>query len=91
MPPLRKEKQTVISKNHDKKCFKVKNVEVSEDEDLLKQLNDALLEEVKANKESIENLKKKEKKYLNDIKDLNKNISGLENKLMPELRPNLLI
>ena len=37
-------------------------------------MNDALLEEVKANEEAIENLKKKEKKYINDIKDLKQKI-----------------
>ena len=71
---VRKEKQTVTSKNHDKNCFKVENVEVSEDVDLLKQLNDALLEEVKNNEEAIENLKKKEEKYVNEIKELKQKI-----------------
>ena len=68
---VRKEKQTVTSKKHDKNCYDDKNLEVVDDDtDLLKKLNDALLEEVKANEKAIENLKKKEKKYLEDIKDL---------------------
>ena len=67
---VRKEKQTVTSKKHDKYCFKDKHVEDSEDVNLLKQLNDALLEEVKDNEKTIEALKKKEKKYEDVIKDL---------------------
>ena len=73
---VRKEKQTVTSKKHDKNCFNEKNVKVLDDTDtdLLKELNDALLEEVKANEKAIENLKKKEKKYLEDIKNLTQKI-----------------
>ena len=41
--------------------------------DLIKQLNDALLEEVKTNEEAIANLERKEKKYVADIKELEKN------------------
>ena len=67
---VRKEKQTVTSKKHDKNCFKDKIVEDSEDLDYLKQLNDALLEDVKSTEKEIENLKKKEKKYEEEIKDL---------------------
>ena len=73
---VRKEKQTVTSKKHDKNCFNEKNVKVLDDTDtdLLKELNDALLEEVKANEKAIENLKKKVKKYLEDIKNLTQKI-----------------
>ena len=77
---VRKEKQTATSKKHDKKCFTVENpspkvsnktkAEILEDMDLMKQLNDALLEEVKANEEAIAKLERKEKKYIADIKDL---------------------
>ena len=37
---------------------------------LLKELNEALLEEVKSNEETIANLEKKEKKYMEAIKAL---------------------
>ena len=72
---VRKEKQTVTSKKHDKNCFKDENAEDSKDIDLLKQLNDALLEEVKSNEKAIENLKKKEKKYEQDIEDLKQKLA----------------
>ena len=39
----------------------------------MKQLNDALLEEVKENEEKIANLHKKEQKFLEVIKDLKEN------------------
>ena len=59
---VRKEKQTVTSKKHDKNCFNEKNVEVLDDTDtnLLKELNNALVEEVKANEKAMDILKKKE-------------------------------
>ena len=87
---VRKEKQTMTSKKHDKDCFATLN-DVSKDENiaasapktsnktkvalleemhLMKQLNDALLEEVKENEEKIANLNKKEQKFLAVIKDL---------------------
>ena len=72
---VRKEKQTVTSKKHDKNCFKDKIVEDSEDLDYLKQLNDALLEDVKSTEKEIENLKKKEKKYEEEIKDLKQKLA----------------
>ena len=80
---VRKDKQTGTSKNHDKKCFIIQDVapkssnktkaEIFDDMDLIKQLNDALLEEVKTNEEAIANLERKEKKYVADIKELEKN------------------
>ena len=45
-------------------------VELLEEMNLLKPLNDALLEEVKSNEETIANLEKKEKKAVQDIKNL---------------------
>ena len=80
---VRKEKQTATSKKHDKSCFRVEkagdndhksstktNDESMENEDLQKQLNDALLEEVKASEKAIANLERKEKKYVAQIKEL---------------------
>ena len=43
---------------------------VSDDRDLTQELNDALLEEVKNNEKAIANLERKEKKHLEDIKQL---------------------
>ena len=51
-----------------------------EDMHLLKELNEALLEEVKSNEETILNLKKKEKKSVETIKDLEEKRQQDQNK-----------
>ena len=64
----RKENQTLTSKKHDKKCFEnttddlIADLKEAKDNlKLNKELNDALLEEVKDNEKAIEILKGKEK------------------------------
>ena len=69
----RKEKQTLTSKKHDKNCFKDKNVEDSQDLDILKQLNDTLLEKVKNNEKQLKVLKRKRKNMRKILRTLNKN------------------
>ena len=80
---VRKDKQTVTSKKHDKACFEndkiADNVPLTfaktkaaflEEMNMLKQLNEALLEDVKTSDEKIATLEKKEKMFLETIKEL---------------------
>lgn len=73
MKTERKEKQTLTSKKHDKNCFKDENVEDSQDLDILKQLNDTLLEKVKNNEKQLKVLKRKRKNMRKILRTLNKN------------------
>ena len=90
---VRKEKQITTSRKHDKKCFETMETASKEEisaprrpqtkADLLdkmesmKELNDALLEEVKSNEEAITNLEGKEKMYIESIKSLEEKIEKL--------------
>ena len=90
---VRKEKQTTTSKKHYKKCFAaVENPDknkisapskIQTKSDMLakmetmKQLNDALLEEVKNNEEAILILEGKENEYIEAIKILVEKVKNL--------------
>ena len=90
---VRKEKQVVASKKHDNKCFTATETSSKDDisatrkpqtkadlidqMDLMKQLNDALLEEVKSNEEAIATLAGKEKRYLYTIERLKQQVEKL--------------
>ena len=67
---------------------------VSDDRDLTQELNDALLEEVKNNEKAIANLERKEKKHLEDIKQLKlkleKNKTQVENDRLGNNLDNLV-
>ena len=91
---VRKEKQEVASKKHDKKCFAPVITSNKDDisvprkiqtnSDLLKELNNALLEEVKNNEEAIKILEMKEKKYLETIKSLEDRVENLRSETSPK-------
>ena len=96
----RKEKQITASKKHDKKCFAVIGTAAKEEvsaprrpqtkSDLLikmesmKQLNDALLEEVKSNEEAFAILEGKEKKYIEAIQSLEEKVDKLKVETSPK-------
>ena len=102
---VRKEKQTTASKKHDKKCFTAtetatkdkvfapKKPETKSDlldnMELTKQLNDALLEEVKNNEDAIVILEGKEKKHLAVIKSLEERIEKLKREIFPKSNSEL--
>ena len=87
---VRKEKQVIASKKHDNKCFAAIQISTKDDisaprkpqtkadlidkMDLMQQLNDALLEEVKSNEEALAILEEKEKKYIDTIKSLEERV-----------------
>lgn len=94
---VRKEKQVIASKKHDKKCFPEIGISSKEETrkpllksdlldkmDLTEQLNDALLEEVKNNEKAIQILEDKEKKYVERIKILEERVEFLKKKSSPE-------
>ena len=97
---VRKEKQVVASKKHDNKCFKATETSTKDEisatrkpqtkadlidqMDLMKQLNDALLEEVKSNEEAIAILEGKEKKYMDTIKSLKEQVEKLGRETSPK-------
>ena len=77
--------QTLTSKKHDKKCFEnttedlIADLKDANDNlKLNKELNDALLEEVKDNEKAIKILKGKEKKHLESIKSLQAKVEKLQ-------------
>ena len=89
---VRKENQVIASKKHDNKCFAATEISTKDNisaarsqtktdlkvkMDLLQQLNDALLEEVKSNEKAIAILKGKEKKYMDAIKSLEEHVERL--------------
>ena len=97
---VRKEKQVTASKKHDKKCFaalatstkeeisvpmKPKTKSDLENEmELMKQLNDALLEEVKNNEEAIVILEGREKRHIEAIKSLEEKLPKLVKETYPK-------
>ena len=81
---VRKENQTTTSKKHDKTCLgKDKKLEKDSDS-LLKELNDALLEEVKSNEKAIAILEGKEKKYIAAVKSLEEMLEKLRMETSPK-------
>ena len=96
---VRREKQEIASKKHDKKCFAPVETCGKEElfaprkaqpkSDLLKELNDALLEEVKNNEEAIKILKAKEIKHLKTIKCLEDRVENLTRETSPKLQCDL--
>ena len=86
---VRKENQTSTSKKHDKTCLgKDKKLEKDSDS-LLKELNDALLEEVKLNEKAIAILEGKEKKYIAAVKSLEEMLERLRMETSPKSNSDL--
>ena len=99
---VRKEKQLTTSKKHDKKCFAATKISTKDEisalrkpqnksdlldqMDLMKQLNDALLEDVKSNEEAIAILEGKEKKYMDTIKNLGGKDRKAEKRDIPQTK-----
>ena len=96
---VRKEKQGIANKKHDKKCFApvvtCNKEEISAPKktrtkpDLLQELNDALLEGVKNNEEAIRILEDKEKKYLETIKSLEDRVETFRRETSPNTKSDI--
>ena len=69
-------KTKLAKRKRDENSSNKTKAELLEDMNLMKELNDALLEEVKANEAKISNLEKKEKKSLEDIKNLEQKLGS---------------
>ena len=82
---VRKDKQITTSKKHDKTCFEIAEntpktstktkAALLEEMDMLRQMNEALLEDVQTSDKQIANLEKKEQMFQETIKELKEKLS----------------